>query len=451
MSAAGRRSDLAFPAVADRVDGAVLALLFQLEQTEWWPERRLRDAQLRQLHSLLRHAHSHVPWYRERMDACGFDAFADFGWEEFTRLPVLTRAELQQHRDALMSRRPIPAHGAVTSATSSGSTGMPVRFSSTGWCATMWNAMTLRDHRWHRRDLAAKLAVIRVEEFEGVLKNWGRATAAVTDTGPAVLLSISRPVERQVAWLVEQDPAYLLTYPTNLEAILRHCAKRGLRLPHLREARTLSEAMSPHLRGLCGEVWGVPLTDLYSVREAGYVALQCPEAAHYHVQSENVVVEIVDGAGRACPPGQEGRVLLTVLHNFAMPLIRYDVGDIAVPGGPCGCGRGLPVIERVAGRVRNMMTRPDGSLCWPYLGPDFYGDLEPVTQFQLVQVSRTKLELHVVARRGLDAGEEEAMKRKLNASLEADFAIDVVRRDAIARGAGGKYEEFVSRIAPGAA
>jgi phenylacetate-CoA ligase len=442
--------DVVFPAVAAGADGAVLALLYQLEQTQWWTAERLRDAQLVQLRSLLRHAHSHVPWYRGRMDACGFDALADFGWEEFAKLPVLTRMELQRNGAALQSSSPMPAHGAISRGTSSGSTGAPVSFISTGVTELMWKAITLRDHRWHRRDLSGKLAVIRVEEFEGTLQNWGRATAAVGDTGRAVLLSVGRPVERQVAWLVEQDPMYLLTYPTNLEALLRHCRDQGVLLPRLKEARTLSESLSPRLRSLCDEVWGVPVTDMYSAREAGYIALQCPAGTRYHVQSENVVVEIVGDGGLHCQPGEEGQVVLTVLNNFAMPLVRYEVGDIAVQGAPCACGRGLQVIERVAGRVRNMMTLADGSQHWPDFGPEFYGGIEPVTQFQVVQTSLRDLELHVAARRPLSREETEAIKRKLNASLNTDFAIELVLHDAIPRGPGGKYEEFVSKIDPGA-
>jgi phenylacetate-CoA ligase len=442
--------DVVFPAVAAGADGAVLALLYQLEQTQWWTAERLRDAQLAQLRSLLRHACSHVPWYRERMDACGFDALADFGWEDFTRLPVLTRTELQQHGGALESRRQIPEHGAISRGSSSGSTGTPVHFLSTGVTYRMWKAITLRDHLWHRRDFAGKLAVIRGEAFEGTLANWGQATADVAGTGATPMLNIKRPMAHQIDWLLDQDPMYLLTYPTNLEAMLRHCRDRGIRPSGVREVRTVAESVSPHQRDLCVEVWGVPLTDMYSAREAGYIALQCPGGTHYHVQSENVVVEIVRDNGLHCLPGEEGRVLLTVLNNFALPLVRYDVGDIAVPGAPCACGRGLPVIERIAGRVRNLMTLPDGSRRWPSLVAAFYDAIDPFTQFQVVQTSLNTLELHVVARRPPSKEETDSIKRKLNDCLRTDFAIELMLHDAIPRGPGGKYEEFVSKIDPGA-
>ena len=79
------------------------------------------------------------------------------------------------------------------------------------------------------------------------------------------------------------------------------------------------------------------------------------------MQAENVLLEIIDAAGNPLPPGNVGRVVITVLHNLAMPLIRYEIGDYAAFGGECTCGRGLPVLERIVGRARNMLRLPDGT------------------------------------------------------------------------------------------
>ena len=89
---------------------------------------------------------------------------------------------------------------------------------------------------------------------------------------------------------------------------------------------------------------------MYTCQEAGYLALQCPDYPHFHVQSENVLLEVVDDVGQPCGPGEVGRVLITSLNNFATPLIRYELGDYAEVGAPCPCGRGLPVLKRIMGR-----------------------------------------------------------------------------------------------------
>jgi phenylacetate-CoA ligase len=138
---------------------------------------------------------------------------------------------------------------------------------------------------------------------------------------------------------------------------------RGIRFPRLREVRTSGEPVGATTRQLCRDAWNVPVTDVYAAAEAGCIALQCPGSEHYHVQSESVLVEVLDGWNRACAPGTVGRVVVTTLQNFAMPLVRYDIGDLAEVGAPCPCGRGLPVLTRIAGRVRD--TPVSGALAAP--------------------------------------------------------------------------------------
>lgn len=439
---------IVWPDIHAAPDAGVLALLFQLEQTQWWPLERIRAAQLSQLRALLRHAYTHSAFYGERMRACDFDPYADFGWDDFHSLPLLTRAELQASLEHIDCRAGLTGHGDCVLATSSGSTGRPVQFQSTGVTRLMWQAMTLRDHVWHRRDLSLKLASIGDFKSPAELPNWGNPAAAVAITGPAAVMSIEENVERQLDWLQHEQPGYLLTYSTNLEALLRLSRERGIGMPSLREARTIAETLPVGLRDLCREVWGVPLTDIYSSREAGYIALQCPQGTHYHVQSENVIVEVLDDDNRSCEPGGAGRVVLTILNNFATPMIRYAIGDIAVPGATCACGRGLPVLGRVAGRVRNLLTLPNGERRFPDFGVDFYGDIAPVLQFQIVQKTRERLQLHAVVARAPTAREEARIKRRLNGQLMAEFDIELIVRDSIPRGPGGKYEEFKSEILP---
>ncbi len=177
-------------------------------------------------------------------------------------------------------------------------------------------------------------------------------------------------VDDQLAWLVRERPDYLLTHPTILDRLLRHSAETGVKPAGLKQVLTLSEILPPGLRDLCHELWGASIRDTYSSREVGYLALQCPEAQHYHLQSETVLVEILDAQGRRCAPGEVGRVVATPLHNVAMPLLRYDLGDYAEVGAEvgaeggtdagdaCRCGRGLAVVRRILGRRQNMLRLP---------------------------------------------------------------------------------------------
>lgn len=435
-----------WPAIPGAQGAQLLALLFQLERSQWLEPEQLRELQFRQLDALLRHACSTVPYYRESWRGL-YDPGEPLTPERYSRLPLLTRSELQANFDALKSTGIPSAHGPVAESRTSGSTGQPVRVLKTGLVQLFWQAIVLREHLWFGRDLNGKLASIRQGVTEGEADGWGPATDAVARTGRSATLPIRTDVDTQLQWLERQQPDYLLTYPSNLAELVKSSAERGIRFPRLREVRTFGELLPPETRELCWQAWGVRVADAYSSDEAGYIALQCPEHEHYHVQSESVLLEILDEQGSPCAPGEVGRVVLTPLHNFAMPLVRYEIGDYAEAGAPCGCGRGLPVLLHIAGRVRNMLVLANGARYWPTFGSASLSGLAPILQQQLVQKSFDTIEARLVTARPLTAAEEERLRRHMQSFLPAPFAIRISYCSAIGRSAGGKFEDFLSEVA----
>jgi phenylacetate-CoA ligase len=432
---------ITWPAVPDAPTATLLALQWQLEQTQWWSAERLAAEQQRQLAPLLAHARDTTLHHAELPAA----------WAD---IAVQTRHDLIAAGARLLSRRYPASHGAAPETFSSRTTGEPVRVRVPDIVTTFWNAITLRDHLWHRRDLGAHLAAIRhtgagVATAPGGLRGagWGPATAALAPDAPLSLLSIDATTEEQVAWLRREDPVYLLVYPTVLGAIARHLAATGQRLPSLRQVRTISEALSPDTRALCAEVLGVPLVDTYSAQEVGYIALQCPDHPRYHVQAERLLVEILDDDGGVCRPGEIGRVVVTDLHNFATPLIRYDLGDLAEVGAPCPCGRGLPVLERIIGRRRGMLVHADGRTTWPVFTVACRA-AAPYRELQLVQETLDRLRLRVVPLAGtpITPAQRDALAAAIRGALGA-FTVEVELVERLDRSPAGKLEEFVSHVA----
>lgn len=436
---------VSWPAIPGQEAAALLALEFQLERTQWLPPERLLELQFSQLEGLMRHAYDTVPYYRERWRGL-YDAGAPLTPERFARIPFLTRRDLQAHFDALKSTAIPAAHGPVAESRTSGSTGSPVRVLKTALNELWWRAFTLRDHYWHRRDLGGKLAAIRQAVVDGESPGWGPATDGVAITGPCATLHIRADVDSQLAWLDRQRPQYLLSYPSNLAELARRSIARGATLPGLLEVRTIGEVLTGEIRDLCRQAWGVRVTDVYSSDEAGYCALQCPESGRYHVQSEGVLLEVLDDHNRSCAPGTVGRIVVTSLHNFATPLVRYDIGDFAEAGGPCPCGRGLPVLKRILGRVRNMLRLRSGASFWPMLGTRDLSDIAPIVQQQVVQKSYDSIEIRLVVSRRLTAGEEDKLRALIKDRFPPEFNLALVYCDHIPRGAGGKFEEFLSEV-----
>ncbi len=443
-----------WPAISDQQGNILLSLLFQLEQSQWWPAERLRAAQFRQAHSLLRHAFESVPYYKKRLGEAGYDPEAALDEDRWHKLPLLKREDIQQAGKELWTRALPKSHGKTKKVTTSGSTGKPVELLATGLTSLFWNLFTVRDFFWRRCDLQGTLAAIRhvAAQAPGYpdgarMPNWGAGFASAVPTGPAHVLPIATPVAQQAEWLARQDADYLLTYPSNLEALMRHSAESGLSFPALREVETVSEMLPPHLRASCREQWGVPLVDMYTSQEAGYLALQCPEHAHYHAQAEHVILELLDADGKPCGAGETGRVVVTDLHNFATPLIRYDIGDYAEAGPPCDCGRGLPVLSRILGRARGMLTLPTGERRWPVLGDGQFNDIAPIRQYQFIQKSLQNIEIKLVTGEPLSPDQEGALTELIHAKLGHTFDLAFSYPDEIPRSASGKFEDFRSEIA----
>jgi phenylacetate-CoA ligase len=258
---------------------------------------------------------------------------------------------------------------------------------------------------------------------------------------------VNSSLDQQLDWLVRVDPGYLLCYPSVILGLGQLLRERGQRLPNLKQLRSFGEILEPNCRASCQELFGVNVVDMYSSQEVGYIALECRRHQHYHVQAENLLVEILDDAGNACRPGDVGRVVVTTLHNFAMPLLRYDIGDFAEVGTACPCGRNLPVLRRILGRQRNLLRIPNGQRRWPVFDRGSgVQDLPLFFQFQAVQSALEDIEVYFVRPGPLTSQEESRVKRYMQETLGYPFKIILRHVDEIPRNPTGKFEDFVSHI-----
>ena len=447
---------IVWPGIPDSRGAVLASLMYQLEASQFYSPDQLFAHQRVQLKALFAHAAAYVPFYKTRFADAGVDPNDEITPETIQQLPPLTRVEFQQAGETTTASKLPERHGKPFTIKTSGTTGRPVALTKTPLVSLFWAAFALRAHHWHKRELHRKMAVIRYLEKpkamapDGLaLESWGAEVRALYPrSGPAVVLNIASKLKDQAEWLIRQNPDYLLSYPSNVLALADHFESQGLSLPRLQQVHTVSELLTPQMREACRRAWGVPVNDVYTCEETGYLAIQCPEYDHYHVQSENAYLEVVDDAGRPCPPGVQGRVLVTSLHNFATPLIRYEVGDYAIAGELCACGRGLPVLTRILGRTRNRLILPDGSSEFPYLGEYHqYREISTaVRQFQFVQHSLDEIEGRFVVTEPLSPEQEQGFKDLIVRSLGHPFRVTLSFHEEIPRSPSGKFEEFVCEV-----
>lgn len=427
--------------------GGVRRILELLEQSQWLSPEQMLECQLLQAGAVLKHAHDTVPFYRERLSAAGFDPTQPLTLTRFRQVPLLRRHEIQRDHQALFSEQLPASHGRHYDGKTSGSTGRPIHFRGSAVVSAFWRALSVRDHLWQKRDFHGSYAVIRALVLnDRHYPTWGRATAGIYETGPSYSLEIRNDIDTQIHWLLERKPTYLLTYPTNLRGLLDHCRIHGLRFPELKQINTISETLDSDIPGLCQDVLGIAMSDCYGAEETGHIALQCPDSGLYHIQSEHLLVEILNDKDELCLPGEMGRVVITTLTNFAMPLIRYEIMDYAIAGPPCPCGRGLATLTRILGRQRNLITLPDGRRYWPLFGFHQWMEALPIEQMQLIQKSLTHVEVRYVSSRPLAANELQPLEKTIQRALRYPFSLRFVAVRDIARRANGKFEDFISEL-----
>jgi phenylacetate-CoA ligase len=439
---------LIWPPLPSGPAASMLAMLRYLDGSQWWQPGRLVELQLRQADALLAHARAASPFCAGRLS--GYNGSAPLTMERWRELPLLSRSDIQGAGDSLHCRYLPPEHGETFSTTTSGSTGQPVTTRGSGLTRFFWDVLTLRDHHWHKRSEDGSHAIIRVFDFpvEGGLErpDWGAPFNQVYTTGTSALFSLLVDVAQQARWLQRVNPRYLLTYPSNLKALLEIFADTGAVLPGLEQVRTIGETLTPDIAEDCLSVWGVPVVDMYSSQEVGYIAMQCPDGDCYHAQSENLLVEVLDESGSPCGPGQVGQVVVTALHNFATPLIRYAIGDYAELAEPCSCGRGLLSLRRILGRRRNLLTLPTGERFWPVFGTRIFRDISPaIRQYQVVQTVLDRLEVRLVTDEPLTADIERRLRDLVVGTVGYPLGVDFVYPGEIVV-AAGKHEEFRSEI-----
>lgn len=441
---------IVWPIVPTPMAAQRISQLYYFATSERYSPDKLHDLQFTQILEVMNFARQTVPYYQEKFAYLPPFTNAQELQAAWQDIPLLTRMDLQKAKEQIFTLNPIPSHEPSELMTSTGSTGLPVSVKANVATQFFWNILTLRDHIWHQNDFAGTAAVIRFTEnpaaqppHGAVFENWGPATYQVVPTGKCHQLTICT-TEEEVTWLREVNPHYLHCNSSTLREITQYFATHGGIPSNLRSVHTNSEIVEADLRQLVKQVLGVPLVDTYSAKELGYIALQCPEHEHYHVQSENLLVEILNDNGEPCAVDEPGRVVVTALHNFASPLIRYVVGDYAIPGEPCACGRTLPVLKKVLGRQRNVIKMPDGRRIWPSFASNGVRlmDMFAGAQFQVIQKALTEIHINLAHISPFTPEQEEKLKAQLAIVFGHPFTFIFNYLEKIERGPGGKYEDF---------
>ena len=266
-------------------------------------------------------------------------------------------------------------------------------------------------------------------------------------TGASTHWEILLNVDTQLKWLLARRPAYLTSFAGLIKELAVAAKGRGTVLG-FELIFSIGTVVDADTRELCRSVFGAEIADTYGAQEAGHIAAQCPDCGEYHISADTTVVEFLRDDGSPAAAGEIGQVVVTPLHNLAMPLIRYELGDYAEVGTTePTCGRKLPTLRRILGRHRNLFRFRDGTRVWPIVNHFlFIRDYVKIRQLQVVQTDFDHIEIRYVPEGEPGPIDLAALTQKVRTALNQRVDVTVRPLDRIERTPSGKFEDCISLV-----
>ncbi len=411
-----------------------------LDQSQWWSADKIVAWQRQQLYLLLNHARASTPYYKFRLNSVlRRDGTVD--WDRWHQIPIIKRADVLDHFDAIVSTAPLPQHGSLREYQSSGSTGHPVKVRTTQWLMETARACNWRAHRWGELDWSKTLFFTAAEDKSRSAGDdvgiWGPPWLESSQTGHMIYSHYRTPFPERFRILLESGASYHATTAPSADRLVEEAHANDIHL-HVDSFLIRGGAVSDLLRSDLRETFGGGILEFYSSKECGAIAQRCPQGHGYHVNAETVLLEVVDAQGQPVAPGQPGRAVITPFASTAFPLIRYDQGDIVVAGTECECGRGLPVIASISGREANFFHHPDGRKLDRGLTQECR-ELIGAGQVQIAQVGPTNFEVRYTPRNWGVPRDEAKFAQKFREVLFEDSSVTLVEMREIPLSPAGKF------------
>lgn len=427
-----------------------LKYLSELERTQWLSREAIEQLQLEKLQRLLRLALEHSPWHATRIRDTGLESAVRAGTlalADFRRLPTMTRQDARENAETI--RWPGVPGGAFQYNTG-GSSGQPLLFHFGRWRQASDAAGRIRARRWWGVDIGDREVYLwgapvelnrtdRVKSFRDGLLN--QLLLNAFEMSPARMTEY-------IDVLHAFRPRCVYGYASSVALLAAHARDSGRRLdlPDLQVVCTTGEPLYPHQRELIEETFGVPVGNEYGSRDAGFLAHETP-ARQMLAMSESNILEVLDSCGKPVPAGEPGEAVITGLHSEAQPFVRYRTGDVVtLSNAVCAAGRGLHVLQDVAGRTTDFIVRSDGTVMHALAVIYVLRAIEGVAEFKLIQHEPDEVEVLLVRDRRWSDASEARIIAGLTARLGEDVRVTVRRCDEIPAEASGKFRYVVSRV-----
>ena len=387
----------------------------------YWNQDRLTEYQNKRLRKIIKYAYDYVPYYHKKFRKLGIKPLDIKTKKDLNRLPIISKDEIRENLKEMISKEFNVNDLKMLS--TSGSTGEPLILYITGAESEFRKAKHLRANISCGQKLRDRWVVITAPHHFGEATKLQRMLGFYAPTP----VSVFNDVSTQILTLERMKPDILDGYSSSLLILAKELKKREIGTIRPRFIIGGAELIDDNSRHFVEKVFSAPFYDQYSSVELERMAWQCPVHEEYHMDVDAIIIQFVDKNGDEVAKGERGEIICTSLFNYAMPFIRYAIGDVGIPSdGLCTCGRTLPLMKVVEGRRDSLLLLPDGQILTPRtftIAMSMFKFYRYIDQFRVIQKKRDLLEFYIKMKD--NSPEESIMEVELIAHLAKMCKLDM--------------------------
>ncbi len=436
-----------FEPLWDRYEGSLrLKTLTKLNDSQWQSPAAYAEHQNELLRRVITHAVATCPFYQERFTAAGIDPAKVSSIADLAGLPLLTKADVRENQSRLISSRYEKSQ--LVLAKTGGSTGISLEIFCDRQGVEMRQAAALRADEWSGWRLGQPMAAIWgnppvPRTFRNRMRKLLKDRIIYLDT----MRIDSAAIDNFLGEWEATRPGLLYGHAHSIFILCEALRDRGLTLNPTGIVAT-SMMLIESERRVIEEVCGIKVTNRYGCEEVSLISCECEEHRGMHLNADHNIIEFLRDDGTPCAPGEDGRIVVTELINFGMPMIRYEVGDRGVPSDrTCACGRGMPLMEHVTGRVADFLVATDGArVAGISIIENTLTKLPGIVQMQAVQEEPRLVKVNVVRGDSYGADTEQGLRQSMKGFLGQDVEIQIEQVSQIPQESSGKYRFTICRL-----
>jgi len=420
-----------------------------LEKSQWWSKEELQKYQNKKLRALIKHAYENVPYYHHEWRKLNLKLQDIKTIKDLRKIPIITKEDIRKNFNDFKSkdfavRKPKPS-------ATGGSTGEPLKFYY-DWAAwSMDWACLYRGWGFAGYHVGDKIVTVggsslvpsQKSSFQKQVKN----KIVERHVGLSAFDMSKENMRKYAEIITGYKPHFLRGYATSLYIFAKFCEENSINFPTIHAAFSTAETLFEPYRKEIENAFGVEVFNEYGIRDGGGNAMECDMHLGLHVSLERCVMEFIKN-NENVPLGEMGKIILTDLHNYSFPFIRYDVGDVGIPTDEkCPCGRGLSMIKRIEGRTTEIIQFSDGTM---WAGPVLtlvFKDFD-ILQYQIIQENWNRIILKVVKGKTFSEKDAKRLVQIFNYHVGENGSVEIEYMDKIPLTKSGKRRFIISKVKP---